>query len=131
LNIFNSGKIRKVVRLLQISHLFLAHNPKQVDNNWCFFNGKSIGVTTMKAKTLSLVASMALAANVGVAQASELDETAGMPEILGATTEMPEILGSMDTASYQAMSQEEMAVVEGKFSLIDLCIVCQRWWWWR
>jgi hypothetical protein len=59
----------------------------------------------MKAKTLSLVAGMALAANVGVAQAAELDETAGVPDILG----------SMDTASYQAMSQEEMAVVEGKF----------------
>jgi hypothetical protein len=36
----------------------------------------------MKAKTLSLVAGMALAANVGLAQAAELNETAGVPDIL-------------------------------------------------
>jgi hypothetical protein len=91
--------------------LFLAHNPKQVDNDWCFLTvSKSRRVTTMKAKTLSLVAGMALAANMGLAQAAELDET----------MEMPEILGSMDTTGYQAMSQEEMAAIEGKFSLIDL-----------
>jgi hypothetical protein len=45
-----------------------------------FFNGKSRGITIMTMKTLSLVAGMALAANVGIAQAAELDETAEMAE---------------------------------------------------
>jgi len=58
----------------------------------------------MKAKPLILVAGMALAANVGFAQAAELAETA----------EMPEILGSMETASYQAMSNVEMERVSGE-----------------
>jgi len=59
----------------------------------------------MKAKTLSLVAGMALGANVGLAQAVELDETAGMPEILGAA----------EVSEAALMNQEEMSNVKGEF----------------
>jgi len=58
----------------------------------------------MKLKTLSLVAGMALAANMGLAQAAELDETAGIPSILSAT----------GIAGYQAMNNAEMEQTSGE-----------------
>ena len=58
----------------------------------------------MKAKTLSLVAGMALAANVGFAQAAEFDETAVMPEILG----------TMGESEITVITGEEMENISGE-----------------
>jgi hypothetical protein len=58
----------------------------------------------MKSKTLALVAAIALAANVGFAQAADLDETA----------KMPEILGTMDESEITVMTSEEMENISGE-----------------
>jgi hypothetical protein len=67
----------------------------------------------MKAKTLSLVAGMALAANIGIAQAAALDETAKFKP-LHQTAEMPDILKSMDTTDYQGITNAEMGQISGE-----------------
>jgi hypothetical protein len=85
--------------------LFSAHNPKQVNNDRYFLTvNQSKGVTTMKSKTLTLVAAMALAANMGIAQAAELEKTA----------KMPEILGTMDESEITVMKSEEMENISGE-----------------
>jgi len=58
----------------------------------------------MKAKNLSLLAGMALAANLGVSQAAEF-ETTGMPEIFGAVT----------THEATLMTGNEMASTKGGY----------------
>lgn len=60
----------------------------------------------MKLKTLSLVAGMALAANMGFAQAAESDETAGVPDIFGAVA----------THEATLMTGNEMASTKGEWS---------------
>jgi len=59
----------------------------------------------LKLKPLSLVAGMALAANMGLAQAAELDKTA----------EMPEIFGAVSTHEATLMTGNEMAATKGEW----------------
>jgi hypothetical protein len=71
----------------------------------------------MKAKTMNLVVGMALTANVGFAQAAELDETAGMPDILGAV------------ATHEAipMIDGELEAVQGELWWPKRYVPCNSW----
>jgi hypothetical protein len=67
----------------------------------------------MKAKTLSLVAAMALAANMGIAQAAELNETVGVPDILNGVV----------TDEATMMTQTEMETIQGALKMTG-----GKWW---
>ena len=56
----------------------------------------------MKSKTLSMIAGVALAANIGVAQAATDNDG------------MPEILGSINGYSLKTMSHTELDAVQGE-----------------
>jgi hypothetical protein len=75
-----------------------------------FFFNSTGGATTMKAKNLSLVAGMALAANMGLVQAAELDETAGVPDILNGVVANEATL----------MTPTEMETVRGQRLLLKI-----------